>query len=188
MNGHIAIGNDARIAIAFSCLLLSTLARIRPFCQLFIEYRINHDLWTFGHCTWKLCALNSKHIPYVIFIWLNVTLNMNNYNTCCHNFFSLNFFFAMLSFRQMKIVCKISMAMKCCWYIFVVSFVFCFRILQSFLWCAEQRHVIFCFVCAGCLFLLLRLEWLGCVVGVILCMCNDRTRIYVFYDSGEIIK
>lgn len=26
------------------------------------------------------------------------------------------------------------------------------------------------------------------VTVVVLCMCNDRMRIYVFYDSGEIIK
>lgn len=63
------------------------------------------------------------------------------------------------------------------------SSVFCCR-LQPFLTARPNKFLIFFFVlahsffhCAG-----------AAVVGVILCMCNDRMRIYVFYDSGEIIK
>lgn len=123
-------------------------------------------------------VLNTKHIQYVFFIRLNAILNMNNYGTCQNSIF--HFFF--LSLVVCKTHCpKIEKAQINVEIYEIVFLHFVAKNIAESILLTFSRSV--CLVSfAG--FLLLYFSRLRFV----LCMCNDRMRIYVFYDSGEIIK
>lgn len=144
--------------------------------------------------------LNTKHIPYVIFIRLNAILNMNNYCTC----FQIYFFFA-TRFFCIVTYCRKLCALCSAWRDVCAAMKWCFSHLFSkyhnnFGW-SEKLENSLCslllllfsfdlfFVCAPfeCMCVCVCKHFAFAFV-LFCCMCNDRMRIYVFYDSGEIIK